>query len=576
MWNGSKMRTKIDQVKLHHFPLGNPHKLEINPARTARLIAILGLLIGLVTLFVLTARDLVNLVNLESSANSLNIPISYNPSPLHPISATGPLRVNPANPRYFTDASGKAILLVGSDYWNLWQDGGRTNPPPAFDYDAFVQFAVSHGYDYLKSQTWEQARHITSNKYWYTQPTIWTRTGPGNALDGGPKFNLDVLNDEYFNRVRSRVMQAGQNGLYVVVDFFHGFSVIDKGNITDAWTAHPMNSANNINNIDGDPTDQGNGRDVDTLVIANITRYQEAYIEHMVNTLNDLNNVIWEIAIEPDGTYSRNGHSTQEWVQHMIDFIHSYEATRPKQHPVLYSVEWPGGDNNILMASNAEAISPNGDDGFEDGDPAASDGTKVILADTDHILWPYGDADWGWKMFTRGMGGIFFMDQSYSTYDDQDGEAGGSYSANENFRYNLGWMLDYANRMNLVAMTPRGDLCSSDYCLANPAASGAEHLVYLPAGSTAQDNPETDADLDKNPSADLPTTSSVSVNLSGTPSTFMVEWFNPSTGGITRRGTIYGGATRYFSAPFEGSAVLYLRQVTGPMHNNYLQIVQRR
>ena len=28
--------------------------------------------------------------------------------------ATGPLRTNPANPRYFTDGSGKAIYLTGS------------------------------------------------------------------------------------------------------------------------------------------------------------------------------------------------------------------------------------------------------------------------------------------------------------------------------------------------------------------------------------------------------------------------------------------------------------------------------
>ena len=31
--------------------------------------------------------------------------------------ATGPLRANPANPRYFTDGSGKAIYLTGSHTW---------------------------------------------------------------------------------------------------------------------------------------------------------------------------------------------------------------------------------------------------------------------------------------------------------------------------------------------------------------------------------------------------------------------------------------------------------------------------
>ena len=476
----------------------------------------------------------------------------------------GLLRVNLENRRYFTNGNGKAVLLVGSDYWNLWQDGGRTNPPPPFDYDTFIQFALDHGYNYLKSQTWEQARHITDGQYWYTQPTIWARTGPGNALDGDLKFDLNTLNPDYFNRVRARVAQAEQNGLYVIVDFFHGFSVADKGNISDAWTAHPMNVANNINGINGDPTGKSNGLDVHTLNNPAITAYQKAYVEHMIDNLDNLDNVIWEVALEPDGTYTRDGHSTHEWVQYMIDYIHTYEATKPKQHPVLYSVEMPGGDNSILMASTAEAISPNGEDGYISGDPAVADGHKVILANTDHITWPYGDANWGWKMFTRGMGGIFFMDQSYSTYDDQDGEAGETFSENENFRYNLGWMLDYADRMNLAAMTPRPELSSTGYCLANAVESGAEYLVYLPSGITASTILESlgmrKEEHRRLSSVYLLPDSLVTVDLSATPGNLSVEWFNPNTGEITIENTIVGGATRDFTAPFTDGAVLYLYQ----------------
>jgi hypothetical protein len=359
-------------------------------------------------------------------------------------------------------------------------------------------------------------------------------------------------------------MQAKQNGLYVIVNFFHGFSVADKGNISDAWIAHPMNIANNINGIDGDPTGQGNGLDVHTLNNPVITAYQKAYIGHMVDKLNDLDNVIWEVALEPDGTYTRNGHSTHEWVQYMIDYIHAYEAMKPKQHPVLYSTEWPGGDNSILMSSSAEAISPIGEDGYRSGDPPASDGTKVILANTDHISFPYGDTNWGWKMFTRGMGGIFFMDQSYSTYDDQPGETGGTFSENENFRHNLGWILDYANRINLDAMTPRPELCSTGYCLANAVASGAEYLVYLPSGTTATAILERfgmrKEDHRRLSSIYFLPDSLVTVDLSGTPGNLSVEWFNPGTGEITIGDTIAGGASRDFTAPFTGGAVLYLFQ----------------
>jgi hypothetical protein len=34
----------------------------------------------------------------------------------------GPLRVHPANPRYFTDGSGRAIVPTGSHTWGNFQD----------------------------------------------------------------------------------------------------------------------------------------------------------------------------------------------------------------------------------------------------------------------------------------------------------------------------------------------------------------------------------------------------------------------------------------------------------------------
>ena len=85
--------------------------------------------------------------------------------------ATGPLLVNPANPRYLTDGNGKAVFLAGSNYWDLFQDGGRTNPPPAFDFDAFIRFAVEHGYNYMKPRMgaslapilWRQLIYATDN-----------------------------------------------------------------------------------------------------------------------------------------------------------------------------------------------------------------------------------------------------------------------------------------------------------------------------------------------------------------------------------------------------------------------------
>ena len=79
--------------------------------------------------------------------------------------------------------------------------------------------------------------------------------------------------------------------------------------------------------------------------------------------------------------------------------------------------------------------------------------------------------------------------------------------------------------------TPRPELASTGYCLANP---GSEYLVYLPEGGE------------------------VKVDLSAAKGKLAVEWMHPITGQITPADPVEGGAKREFAAPFAGDAVLYL------------------
>src|SRR5690606_918656 len=103
------------------------------------------------------------------------------------------------------------------------------------------------------------------------------------------------------------------------------------------------------------------------------------------DTLNDLNNVLYEISNESHG-------NSQQWQNHMIDVIRAYQSTKAKQHPVGMTVEWPDGNNAELVASNADWISPRGD--IQDRPPAT--GAKVILADTDHLCGVCADRGWVW------------------------------------------------------------------------------------------------------------------------------------------------------------------------------------
>jgi hypothetical protein len=439
--------------------------------------------------------------------------------------AAGPLRVNPANRRYFMDGHGQVVYLAGSHAWLNLQDGADRGTPRKFDYATWLKFLQSQNHNFFRLWTWEQAKWaVESPDPYYFEPLPYARIENSSepALDGKPRFDLTKFNQLYFDRLRQRVVEAGQSGIYVSIMLFNGWSVAyPKGASKEKnpWLAHPFNIANNVNGIDGDANASGSGEEIHELRNAKVTAIQEAYVRKVLDTIADLDNVLFEISNE-----SHSG--SVAWQYHMIDFIHRYESGKPKQHPVGMTVIFPNGQNDELYASNADWISPKGDL----HDRPVADGRKVVVADTDHLCGICGDAKWVWMSFTRGEN-LLFMDQ----YDDGYSLKGGGYNlGNRNdlgLRKNLGFARRYAGRMHFVAMQPRGDLASSGYALANP---GSEYLVFAPDGGA------------------------VIVDLKDASGDFDVEWLDVETGRIIAGATASGGAPRSFTAPTSGGAVLYL------------------
>jgi len=107
----------------------------------------------------------------------------------------------------------------------------------------------------------------------------------------------------------------------------------------------------------------------------------------------------------------------------------------------------------------------------------------------------------------------------------------------------MGYIRDYADRIDLAAMTPQGSLSSTAHALANRAGGNAEFLIYSPFGGD------------------------FTVDLSGSSGQFMVEWMDPATGLKTPGPSVTGGATRIFTPPFGGfggDSVLYLKRAVAP------------
>ena len=440
-------------------------------------------------------------------------------------SGIGPLRVSSRNPRYFETPAGQIVYLTGSHTWSNLQDNGTTDPPPVFNYPAYLDFLVAHGHNFFRLYAWEQAKWTAeiSTDYWFSGAP-YLRTGPGVALDGKPKFDLTQFDQSYFDRVRQRVSDAGARGIYVSVMLFNGWSITTKPGsaYNNPWNGHPFNSANNINSINGDANGDGLGTELQTLNNPTINAIQDAYARRIVDAVGDLDNVLFEIDNEGDVT-------SKAWQYLIIQVIRDYESTKGKRPPIGITAMWPNGLDSDLYGSSADWISPSGNI----DNPVSTNGTKVVIGDTDHFCGICGNVAWVWRSLTRGQNPILM--------DGYDGAAVGvgaqDYSASnpvwEAIRKNLGYARNIAIRMNLAAAVPRGDLASTGYCL---AVVGSEYLVFLPSGG------------------------STNVNLSGVIGARTVEWFNPSTGQSIVTGSVNGGSTTRLTAPFTGAAVLYIHR----------------
>jgi hypothetical protein len=445
------------------------------------------------------------------------------------------------NPHYFFDRNRKAVYLVGSHTWTNLQDKGTSNPPPGFDYNSYLEFLISHNMNFFRLWEWTFSNGGTATQQYepYSGPCWpWRRIGPGKGNDGQPKTDFRQFDQRYFDRMRQRIVQAGQKGIYVSVMLFDAFEFQFDVNPADG---NPFESGNNVNDIDCAGTCPIDFR---VAVSRGAWQIEQAYVRKVVDTVNDLDNVLYEVANEPASS------TADSWQGQVITYIKSYEANKPKQHPVGMNQGACSADET-LYSSPADWVSP--------GTllPASNVTTKVVVSDTDHScyytclhrLGQAGQLDWVWENFTRGNNALF-MDPYLVQWTGRNSPSGicsgGQCTIVDPYwdviRYALGETRIYAQKMNLAAMTPQDWLSSSGYCLANP---GSEYLVFH-AGAKGWKS--YFSWFRRSFTLDL---------IAGT---YRYEWYNPNLGTTPATGliTVTDGG-QLFTAPFSGPAVLYLK-----------------
>jgi hypothetical protein len=250
-----------------------------------------------------------------------------------------------SNPNYFQDETGKPIILCGSQTWNTLQDWGSNGKAQPINFDAFVSFLNKHGHNMTLLWSTELPKFHNMPTSEVNPPDLtaipfpYMRTGPGKASDGGLKFDLHKFNQSYFDRLRERVKKLNDAGIYAGVYLFSGEWLLRFRSSTDGY---PFTGRNNINNIDDGYKEGVEGTDVASITMKeenDITRIQDEYVKKVINTLNDLPNVLWIISQEAPKT-------SAWWNDRLIEFVRDYERKKAFQHPIGL-----GGYDNTLNDS---------------------------------------------------------------------------------------------------------------------------------------------------------------------------------------------------------------------------------
>ncbi|HET8925061.1 MAG TPA: putative collagen-binding domain-containing protein [Candidatus Acidoferrum sp.] len=486
----------------------------------------------------------------------------------------GPLKQSTINSRYFVTPAGNAVFLAGSHTWNDFMDTDTSgSTPAAFDFNAYVSFLKQNGHNATilwRKDLPEYCGWDFSGSTWKMGPWPWMRPGPGVATDGNLKFDLSQLDLAYFTRLRARVQQLQQNGIYAIVQLFDINQLTYVRCSTDGY---PFTGANNVNGVsDGYVSGTNNFTSYSMITNNAISNFQDAYAKKVVDTLNDLPNVLYEVSEE------QVSEAMTWWAPHMMGLVQAYEGggtfegtvytAKPFQHPVGIGAMNFGDKNDPgLYASIANWIAPEISGTAFPSNVQTNNLGKVVINDSDHALnyVAFLNANGSvqdqnlrgyiWENITQGAEGLVFMDPYEIVWAGNLRNTacltpvnnvctGGPDPKYNPFRQAMGLAQAYVNaKMDLLKATPQASLSSTGFCLADNAATGAEYLIYTPSGGT------------------------FTVNLSAPASRALnVEWLNPTTGATTPGTPITGGSSsQSFTAPFSGDAVLYIVDAAG--HN---------
>ena len=370
---------------------------------------------------------------------------------------SGALAALPTNHSYFQDAKGKPVVLIGDYTWGIFSDSN-------YDYLKFFDSLKSRGLNIARIWLWWGCEEFPAeDPSKFLGPALhvepYLRPGPGTANDGRPRYDLTGFNPVFFDRLRDYCEAARKRNINLHLILMDAWMLKHA----KLWNLHAYNRENNINGVDGDPRNTGKGRDgeqgICSLGNPKCMEFQKAYARKVVDTVNDFENIYFEMANE-------NPH--HDWDLALCDHIKEYEKSKPKQHLTMprdlpdHGSVLGTWDTAIVHAKMLEKRSLG----------------KPLIFDTDWTA--SGKDDEVRKAMWTGVisGGSFdYMDNSPEFRIDRPFE-----DKREILHRQINHMAAFVKKIKPWEMTPEDALVKSGTAYA--MASSKELAAYLPAGGS--------------------------------------------------------------------------------------------
>lgn len=431
-------------------------------------------------------------------------PLPFTNPATQPDEARRPVAIHPDNPRYFLFRGKPLVLVAATEHY-----GSVINR--RFDFARYLAEAAD------KRQTLTRLfllfRELQSERNPYSplkaeSPDFvapYPRPGPGKAMDGEPKYDLDAWNPEYFDRLHRFLGTASTLGIVVELTLFSN-SYSDR-----VWALNPLRRENNL---------QGIGtvewQEYTSLRAEPLLERQLAFVRKIVQETSGFDNVYYEICNEPGGGQANHVTPSEvnAWQERIGSAIRNELRKLTRRHLVAgqsafrytpsFSQEFdPSFSGSMLDAVNVHPLNnlifhgrtyQLGDfmskelrlAGLRDFFLATAQERKPAISDEDNAASLYRD-DVGWTIHRKRAwmtvlsGGHY----DYIDFSIQVGQEAGTEDSRRKIRTWMRNLSEFIHSFDFIHARPRPEWIQTQPAAlvsATLAKAGADYIAYLADG----------------------------------------------------------------------------------------------